>query len=110
MLHHVSEISIQADFGRPLVHVSVQARIENPSGVAIHGILENLTRQEAAKQPGTKQPNVSAPRNAVFEGFSAERLMHDSGGGLRRILSSTAWPRELVHQTGFERIDAVNGS
>jgi hypothetical protein len=78
--------------------------------VAIHGILENLTRQEAAKQPGTKQPNVSAPRNAVFEGFSAERLMHDSGGGLRRILSSTAWPRELVHQTGFERIDAVNGS
>jgi len=44
--------------------------------VAINGILENLTQQEAAKQPGTKQPNVSALRNYRLDGFSAERLMH----------------------------------
>ena len=44
--------------------------------VAINGILENLTQQEAAKQLGTKQPNVSALRNYRLDGFSAERLMH----------------------------------
>ncbi len=44
--------------------------------VAINRILENLTQQEAAKQLGTKQPNVSALRNYHLEGFSAERLMH----------------------------------
>ena len=44
--------------------------------VAINGILENLTQQEAAKRLGTKQPNVSALRNYRLEGFSAERLMH----------------------------------
>lgn len=31
--------------------------------VAINRILENLTQQEAARQLGTKQPNVSALRN-----------------------------------------------
>lgn len=44
--------------------------------VAINRILENLTQQEAARQLGTKQPNVSALRNYRLEGFSAERLMH----------------------------------
>jgi predicted XRE-type DNA-binding protein len=44
--------------------------------VAINRILENLTQQEAAKQLGTKQPNVSALRNYRLGGFSAERLMH----------------------------------
>jgi predicted XRE-type DNA-binding protein len=44
--------------------------------VAINRILENRTQQEAARQLGTKQPNVSALRNYRLEGFSAERLMH----------------------------------
>jgi predicted XRE-type DNA-binding protein len=44
--------------------------------VAINRILENSTQQEAARQLGTKQPNVSALRNYRLEGFSAERLMH----------------------------------
>lgn len=44
--------------------------------VAINRILENLTQHEAAKQLGTKQPNVSALRNYRLAGFSAERLMH----------------------------------
>jgi len=44
--------------------------------VAINTILKNLTQQEAARQLGTKQPNVSALRNYRLDGFSAERLMH----------------------------------
>jgi predicted XRE-type DNA-binding protein len=44
--------------------------------LAINRSLEGLAQVEAAKRLGTKQPNVSALRNYLLDGFSAERLMH----------------------------------
>jgi predicted XRE-type DNA-binding protein len=44
--------------------------------LAINQSLQGLTQMDAAKRLGTKQPNVSALRNYLLDGFSAERLMH----------------------------------